>query len=84
MITYDCHIAGSDGGTFFRISTRNYHRLRCVQKHALDNTGGNTIRARGSYFWRERVRTREIYFPSRHSLLLDVKRSLDMRCDCFR
>lgn len=50
MITYDCHIAGSDGGTFFRISTRNYHRLRCVQKHALDNTDGNTIRARGSLF----------------------------------
>lgn len=47
---------------FFRISTRNYHRQRCVQIHALDNTDGNTIRARGSLFlaW-TRAHSRDLF-----------------------
>lgn len=47
MITYDCHIAGSGGGTFLELRLET---ITGVQIHVLDNTDGNTIRARGSLF----------------------------------
>lgn len=55
-------LQGVVAALYFRNSTRNYHRLRCVQIHALDNTDGNTIRARGSLFlaW-TRAHSRDLF-----------------------